>query len=242
MSRADDNRFAWDADAYRAWVTAHGTPESQARVLMSDPRHKLRRLLPHVGDLDGAVVANPLGSHGRCAVAMALLGAQVTAFDFSSSNRRYAMELAEAAAVELEYVCTDFLEVDLDLYGGQFDLVVMELGIAHWFTDLEAFTRTAVALAKNGARVVLQDFHPATAKRDGYFNEALETTPVPYAVHLGGVNLPTCEIRRWTLGEIVTAFADTGLRIDSLNEAPMHESANVPEIFTLVGARSKIRG
>jgi SAM-dependent methyltransferase len=237
VSRIERNRSAWDADAYRAWVTAYGTPESQAAVLRSDPRHKLRRLLPHLGELDGVRVANPLGSHGRCAVAMALLGAQVTVFDLSSANRRYAVELAEAAGVPLEYVCCDFLEVDLDRYGAHFDLVVMELGITHWFTDLDAFACASVALTKNGERVVLQDFHPATAKRNGYFNEALETTPVPYAVHLEGESLPSCAIRRWTLGEVVTAFVKAGVRIDALHEAPMHEPKDLPEIFTLVGTR-----
>lgn len=238
MNRVDHNRLAWDADAYQAWVEGYGTPESQARVLRSNPRHKLRRLLPHLGDLDRAIVANPLGSHGRCAVAMGLLGARVTVFDLSSSNRQYAVELAAAAAVELEYICADFLETDLDQYGEHFDQVVMELGIAHWFTDLDAFARMAIALAKLGARVVLQDFHPVTAKRDDYFDEAPQTTPVPYSVLLQGADLPTCEIRRWTLGEIVTAFANAGLRIDSLDEAAMQEATDLPEIFTLVGTRS----
>lgn len=238
MSRAEDNRSAWEAEAYRAWVKGYGTPQSQAQVLKADPRHKLRRLLPFMGELKGAAVANPLGSHGRCAVALALLGAEVTVFDLSSANRRYAIELAAAAGVPLRYVCSDFLEVDLDLYGERFDLVVMELGIAHWFADLQAFARTATALARRGGRVVLQDFHPATAKRNGYFNDTPERTPVPYAVFLEeGESLPGCEIRRWTLGEIVTAFASAGLRIDLLDESPMGDSADLPELFTLVGGR-----
>ena len=232
----DRNRAAWNSQAYDAWVRGYGSPEVQAGVLTADPRHKLRRLLPFVGELDGAKVANPLGSHGRCAVAMGLLGAQVTVFDLSESNRRYAVELALAAGVDLHYVCTDFAAVDLDRHGRRFDLVVMELGIAHWFADLELFARTAVALLREGGRLVLQDFHPIAAKQD-YFSMACETAPVPYAVYAEDDVLPTCEIRRWTLGEIVTAFAKTGLRIEQLTEAVLAGAGKLPDIFTLVGGR-----
>lgn len=39
-------------------------------------------------------IANPCGSNGRRAVALALLGADVTVFDISEENKRYALELA----------------------------------------------------------------------------------------------------------------------------------------------------
>lgn len=39
-------------------------------------------------------IANPCGSNGRIAVPLALLGADVTIFDISEENKRYALELA----------------------------------------------------------------------------------------------------------------------------------------------------
>lgn len=167
---------------------------------------------------------------------MSLKGARVTVFDLSDGNERYARELAEAANVPLDYHCGDLLS--LDLAGISFDLVVMELGIAHWFTDLERFAGTVVGLTKHGGRVVLQDFHPAHAKAGAYFEAGLEVVPVPPAEILAEPGLPTTTIRRWTLGEVVTAFARTGLRIDELVEGSMGTEAPMPEIYTLVGTRA----
>ncbi len=59
----------------------------------------------------GVKVANLFGSYGTKAVAMALLGANVTVFDLSSGNARYAQELAAAAGVPLRYVVTDVLKL-----------------------------------------------------------------------------------------------------------------------------------
>lgn len=51
--RVASNRAAWNATAYRAWVMRYGTPVEHARELARDPDHKLRRLLPFLGDLEG---------------------------------------------------------------------------------------------------------------------------------------------------------------------------------------------
>ena len=118
-------------------------------MLRRDPEHKLRRLLPHLGEIRGRRIGNPLGSHGRVAVAFALLGARVTVFDLSAENRRYAIELAAAADVAIDYVVGHFLDVAVEVYSASFDAMVMELGILHYFSDLRAFvelSRCAAAL------------------------------------------------------------------------------------------------
>ena len=235
--RLKANRTAWDAASFEAWVAAYGTPEAQADVLRRAPRHKVRRLLPFLGDVSGLRVANPLGSHGRCAVALALLGAEVTVFDLSVSNQRYALELADAAGVRIGYECGDLLDFDRDRFGGSFDIVVTELGIVHWFTDLDRFVDALRALATPGGRLVLQDFHPATRKAGAYFDVELKTVPVPTAEILTSKSLPSTTIRRWTLGEVVTAFARQGLRIEELVEAPLGDVAPMPEIYTLTARR-----
>ena len=47
----------------------------------------------------GVRVANICGSCGKKAIPLALLGADVTVFDISEDNKRYAMETADAAGV-----------------------------------------------------------------------------------------------------------------------------------------------
>lgn len=60
-------------------------------------------------------IANPCGSNGIMAVRLSLLGADVTVFDISEENRRYAIELAKEAGVEIQYILGDFLETDIDI-------------------------------------------------------------------------------------------------------------------------------
>lgn len=67
------------------------------------------------------------------------LGADVTVFDISEENKRYALELAAHAHTSIEYIVTDIYEMDLENYGRQFDMLYLEGGILHYFSDLPTF-------------------------------------------------------------------------------------------------------
>ena len=82
-------------------------------------------------------MANICGSCGKKALPLALLGAEVTVFDISEENRRYALEATDAVHVTLGYEVCDVLDVDLFRFGSSFDVVFMEGGVLHYFHDLE---------------------------------------------------------------------------------------------------------
>lgn len=248
-ANAQQNKAAWEASAYKAWVKAYGAPAEVAKKLIANPEHKARRLLPFLGDLKGQRIANPLGSHGRLGVALALLGAEVSIFDISSSNEAYALELAQAAGVNLNYVVGDFLELNLDTYAKTSDSVVLELGILHYFVTLEAFVSKLHALLTEGGCLVLNEFHPLLKKAlhidkdqvtltGDYFSSNVKSAPVAYADFMPETSLPECLIRRYTLGEIVTAFAQGGFVIEQLVESPDWNLATLPGTFTLVARRA----
>ncbi len=241
----DQNRRAWETQTLESWIRAYGTPAEQARKLAADPAHKLRRFLPLLGDVGGQKIANPLGSNGRLAVAFALLGAEVTVFDLSEPNRRYALELARAAEVGLEYRVGDFGTLDLLDDAGTFDAVVTDHGVLHYFTDLDMFVGRLYTLLKPGGRLVVNEFHPLLKKAvnaeagqpeltGDYFSSALETVPVAYANFAERPNaLPHCLVRRWTLGEIVTAVARGGFLVEALLELPEATLTTLPGSFVL---------
>jgi SAM-dependent methyltransferase len=240
----DRNRVAWNAGRYAAWVEAIGTPEAEARALVADPRHKVRRLAPYLGDVAGLRIVNVQGSHGRVAVALALLGAEASVIDFAEENRRYALELAAAAGVAIDYVLADSIEADR-LGLAPFDWVVMELGILHYHRDLARFFAVIAALAAPGGRLLLHEFHPVDRKlarapaglAPDYFRTDLVEGEVPNPVG-DGRTLGTCAYRLWTLGEIVTAAIDAGWRIDRLDEHPgWPGEPGWPGTFTLVATR-----
>ncbi len=235
------NQAAWNTGAYEAWIVENGTPAELAAKL--EPEKVLKRVLKYLGDLNGKKVANPLGSRGKAGVAMALLGADVTIFDLSESSKRYALELANAANVKLEYLVGDFMR--LETQDCDFDIVLMELGILHWFMDLNALAKQIHGIMKSGGRFVVNDFHPIASKLlsktetqtladRNYFDSSLYSGKVPYQ-SLIETEIPDCLTRRWTLGEIVTAFAQNGFRIKTLEETPgWGFDANIPGLFTLV--------
>ncbi|HWE98433.1 MAG TPA: methyltransferase domain-containing protein [Caulobacteraceae bacterium] len=236
MSDAQDeilerNREAWNAGRYDAWVAALGPPEAEARVLAADPAFKVRRLLPHMGDVTGKRVCNVQGSHARVAVALALLGAAATVIDFAEENRRYGLELAAAAGVSIDYRLSDAMKAGA-LGLAPFDFVVMELGILHYHRDVTAFFRVIAGLLAPGGRMILNEFHPANMKlrrqaAADYFNAELLVGDVPNPTG-GPERLGQCTLRLWTLGEVVTAAIDAGLVIEKLIELPRLGRSQVP--------------
>jgi 2-polyprenyl-3-methyl-5-hydroxy-6-metoxy-1,4-benzoquinol methylase len=239
----DGNRTAWNAERYDAWVSAIGTPQAEAAVLVADPGHKLRRLLPHMGDVAGKRICNVQGSHGRVAVALALLGARATVLDFAEENRRYALELAAAAGVTIDYHLGDVIEAGSLGLDGTFDWLVMELGILHYHQDIGRFFSVMAQLTAPGGGMVLNEFHPVERKLlqpgaiGDYFFSELVVGQVPNPTG-DGRSLGTCVMRAWTLGEIVTAAIDVGFRITRLDELPAWTDPTIPGMFTLVAVKA----
>ena len=239
-SAVDGNRAAWNARRYESWVTALGPPEAEARVLAADPAFKVRRLLPHMGDVAGKRVCNVQGSHGRVAVAFALLGADATVLDFAEENRRYGLELAAAAGVAIDYRLGDVMEAGA-LGLAPFDWLAMELGILHYHQDLAAFFGVMADLLAPGGRMVLNEFHPVLMKirraaAADYFNTEIVIGDVPNPTG-SGESLGKCALRLWTLGEIVTAAIEAGFVVEKLIELPDWDDPTQPGMFTLVAAK-----
>ena len=248
---AEQNRRAWEAQAFESWSRAYGTPAEQARKLAADPAHKLRHFLPYLGDVAGKKIANPLGSHGRLAVAFALMGANVTVYDLSEPNRRYALELAQAAGVELTYRLGDFGTLDLSDDAGTFDAVAIDHGVLHYFTDLEMLVGRLYTLLRPGGQLVINEFHPLLKKvvslaagqpalTGDYFSSTVEAVPVAYADFADRPDaLPYSLVRRWTLGEIVTAVFAGGFVVTGLLELPDVTFPTLPGSFVLHAKRDE---
>jgi ubiquinone/menaquinone biosynthesis C-methylase UbiE len=251
----------WNEDTYTAWVTRFGTPSEAAAKLIKEPSAKLYPLSSYFGDVKGKKMMNLMGSNGMKAVALSLLGADVTVADFSEANARYAADLAQEAGVQLTYIVSDVLKLPDHVLDGSYDIVFAELGIMHYFTDLAPFMDTVRRLLSPGGIFVLRDFHPVTTKlitskgstakirkhkvSGDYFDTTLEEKKVSYSKYLPSTGKPVGEQehsvvywRRWTLGEIVTAAASSGLVIRQLVEEPNLSSdvfdKGIPKTYTLV--------
>lgn len=243
------NKQAWEYDAYAFWVCHNGTPRERAKQDQADPEKSLRRYAAYFDHYVGLRVANICGSCGKKAVPLALLGAEVTVFDISEANRRYALEVAQAAGVQIDYVVGDVLEADLQKYGGYFDVVFMEGGILHYFHDIDAFMRVQRALLKPGGTMICSDFHPFTKITDalhleqpvmGYFSSDVFEGEMAHARFYDEPErsrIPKCLYRRYSISEILNAILQNGFRLQRFDEHPAWENERLPGEFTAVAVR-----
>ncbi|WP_157685621.1 class I SAM-dependent methyltransferase [Paenibacillus donghaensis] len=241
------NKVAWETKAYQAWVQRYGTPDELAVELQREHKHHLRYWLKYIGDLSGKRIINLLGSHGRKAISLALLGADVTVVDISEENRLYAMQTASAAGVKLNYICSDVLNIPNEEILGEFDIVLMEFGVMHYFTDLSSiFSVVHRRLGKNG-RFILTDFHPFARAwmntynlkqpTGNYFDDSIKEEEVAFAKLLPEEErsgLGKTLVRSWTIGEILTAIGTMGLYIRTFEEIPSQTDPRFPEFYTLI--------
>nr|WP_171016930.1 class I SAM-dependent methyltransferase [Pseudalkalibacillus caeni] len=252
MEISAQNESAWNQNNYDALINRYGSPADAASKIMKNPAARLRPLNGLFGDIKGKRVVNLMGSHGSKAVALSLLGAQATVIDFSEENASYARDLAEKANTSIRYIVSDVLNLTDDSLWESFDYVLMELGILHYFMDLAPLFDVIKKLLSPGGRLVLHDFHPISTKLitskgkkhkvDGnYFNPSLSAANVAYSKHLSTEATDEHEVllRKWTLGEIITAIAEENLVIKKLSEEPnikVHD-IGIPKTFTVVAEK-----
>ncbi|MFD1735072.1 class I SAM-dependent methyltransferase [Bacillus salitolerans] len=245
------NKEAWNQDQYEALVERYGRQREMAAKIKENPAWRLHPFYSHLGDVNGKRIVHLLGSNGIKGVALAVLGADVKIVDFSKENAEYARVLAKEAEVTLEYIESDVFSLPPDrMESESTDIVLMELGVLHYFVSLHPLARVIKNLLKIGGKFVLHEFHPISTKlitstgkkhkvTGNYFNPEIEEHQVAFSKHLkenDQGNLTTVLQRKWTIGEVITAFAQEGLVIKSLEEEPNHKihDMGLPKTFTLI--------
>lgn len=240
------NKKAWEYNAYDFWVMEAGRPEDRAKKILNDPLGALKKYGAYFDALETIRVANICGSCGKKAVPLALLGAEVTVFDISGDNKRYALELAEAAGTEISFEVCDVLEIDTDRFGGYFDVVFMEGGVLHYFHDIDAFFSKMNAILKPGGKMICSDFHPFTKISDAlnfqqptmsYFSAEVFEAEMAHARFYDGETrrqMPKCSYRKYNLSEIINAVIASGFVLRRFDEHPSWEIEDLPGEFTLV--------
>lgn len=133
-----------------------------------------------------------------------------------------------------------------------YELVFAEMGILHYFKDLKPFFNMIHSLLDENGQCVIRDFHPVSTKlitskgttakirkhkvTGDYFDETLYEQNVSFS-KFDTETTSTVLLRKWTLGEIVTAAAQSGFMISELIEEPNLSSdvfdKGIPKTFVL---------
>ena len=243
------NKKAWEYSAYEFWVEHSGTPAERAKQDMENPVGMLRRYANYFDTYENIKVANICGSCGKKAIPLALLGAEVTVFDISEDNKRYALEVAEAANVSINFEVGDVLEIDRTKYAEYFDVVFMEGGILHYFHDIDEFMCVMYSLVKPGGKMICSDFHPFTKIEDSlklenptmsYFSTEIFEGEMAHARFYSEEirkQMPKCSYRKYTISEIINSVINSGFTLKRFDEHPAWANEKVPGEFTVIARK-----
>lgn len=246
------NKRAWEYNAYEFWVKQAGLPSDRAEKDLENPVGMLKRYAGYFDTYSGVKIANICGSCGKKAVPLAILGAEVTVFDISQDNRKYALEVAAAAKVRLNYEVCDILEIDLERYGNYFDVVFMEGGVLHYFHDIDEFMGIMRSLLKDGGKMICSDFHPFTKISDilkleqpamNYFSTEVFEGEMAHARFYDDDirrQMPKCSYRKYTVSEIINSVISSGFTLRSFDEHPAWENEKLPGEFTIVADKRRL--
>ena len=190
--------------------------------------------IAEVGDVAGKSLL-----HLQCHIATdtlswARLGARVTGVDFSEQAIAFARSLAAEMAIDARFVHSDVLELPGALEG-EFDIVYTSRGVLGWLPDLRRWARVIAHFLRPGGFFYIREQHPILYPWDDsddakdlrllypYFDRD-EPLPFPvrgsYADRDAHVTQTTQYAWSHSMGEIVTAIAEAGLRIEFLREFP----------------------
>ena len=248
------NEQAWNQNNYQALITRYGEPAVIASKIKQNPEWRLYPFLKYMPDLEGKKVLHLLGSNGVKATAMALLGANVTVVDFSLENAKFADEVSREVGVQIDYIVSDVFSLPVEQMREQYDYVLRELGVLHYFITLEPLMKLIRTLLNENGVYILHEFHPISTKlvtssgkkhkvTGNYFAPELTYNTVAFSKHMpDGVQevLMQTVQRKWTIGELITSVAQSGLMIKVLEEEPNHKlhDMGLPKTYTLVATSS----
>lgn len=216
---------------------------------MRDPAGQLKRYADYFDRYEGVKIANICGSCGKKAIPLALLGAEVTIFDISEDNRKYALEVAKLAKTQIDFQICDILEIDMGTYADTFDVVFMEGGVLHYFHNIDEFMGIMYALLKRGGKMICSDFHPFTKimdtlgleqKTPGYFSTEVFEGEMAHARFFEDEirkQIPLCSYRKYTISEIINGVINSGFLLKQFDEHPAWDNHEVPGEFTLIATK-----
>ena len=223
---ASQNAKAWDEIAkIRHLRTKPASHYASGQTTLN------QRLIDAAGELNGKSLLQCQCSTGEETLSWAVLGARATGLDISPRQIDLARQKAHEAELEVRFCVGDVCDLPDELADGSFDLVHTGGGSLMWVPDIEAWARNISAALTVGGRLLLLDEHPVAGClfvddgklliEDDYFGRKQPIVGSGWRHFTGGEDAKETKYQfSWPLGDVITALASSGLRIDHLSEFP----------------------
>ncbi|MER5938398.1 class I SAM-dependent methyltransferase [Streptomyces sp. NPDC001928] len=189
--------------------------------------------LAEVGDVTGRSLLHLQCHMGQDTLSWARHGAaRVVGLDFSAP----AVDTARSLAADLglgpdraAFVTSDVYDAADAVPDPSYDIVYTGGGALCWLPDLTRWAETAASLVAPGGFLYLAEFHPLTEVLDDetgsrvvrdYFDRDAQVYDIPGTYASDSMDTVNNRSVEWQhpIGEVVTALAATGLRIEFLHE------------------------
>ncbi|MFD0013591.1 class I SAM-dependent methyltransferase [[Kitasatospora] papulosa] len=235
------NRARWDER-----VPIHAAGDFYGLDAFLAGRDALRDFeLAEVGDVTGRTLL-----HLQCHIGLDTLSwarhgaAHVVGLDFSGPAVETARGLArslELPADRAAFVAADVYDAAQAVPDSSYDIVYTGLGALNWLPDVSRWAEVAASLVAPGGFLYLAEFHPftdclddetgSTVTYDYFSREAwVDDSPGTYA-DLDAVTVHNRSVEwQHPVGEVVSALAAAGLRIEFLHE---HDASLFPRYQVL---------
>lgn len=255
----DVNRRAWDAIAVTRGANLHPA-EAFADGIASFAVDELP-----IPDWHGLDVLHLLCASGEDTLSLALAGATVTGADIAPENIKHARQKAQTAGIDAQFVVADVYDLPDDLLSARFDVVFLNSGALGWLPDIQKWAHIVAAALTMGGQVLIDEIHPLAicfefagdqyVAVEDYFRRSRPQWNAAGPPGLAGTDeddiMPGTVEFRWPLGDVVTALARAGFRIELLGEYPVEDTdltpaqserlAQLPGGFVLLATKDRSR-
>ena len=226
----ESNRALWDD-----WTSKGASPAFFKLQRFRSGEEVLQSFeLDEVGDVTGKSLLHLQCHFGMDTMAWARRGAQATGVDFSEKSIAMGRTLAADMGIDVDLVCSDVYGLP-EVLDGPFDIVYTSFGVLAWMPDLDRWARVIEHFLEPSGTFYVAEYHPftlvfedSTDIREPKIKHRYFPTDAPQ-VWTGEEVDEDFVVYGWpyTLGDIVTALAGVGLRIEFLHEFPFSESPHV---------------
>ena len=226
----DTNRAHWDEV-----VPIHVASDFYDVASFKAGESKLKPVeLAELGDVRGKTLLHLQCHFGLDTLSWAREGAIVTGIDFSEPAIAQARALASELSIPARFIVTNVYDAP-SVLDEQFDIVFTSYGVLGWLPDIARWAQVGAHFVKPGGTFYIAEFHPVSNVFDEspgidglYVKYPYFSLPEPFKDDTGNDYAdPTSKLQHATtywfphsLGEVVTALIDAGLRIDHLHEFP----------------------
>lgn len=227
----ETNRRSWNAaspgwqamvDRAGEWNRCHRKPS----IVLNPAELEL------IGGIRGKRVCVLGSGDNKVVFALAGMGAKVTSVDISEVQLAIAGWRAEELGLKISFVRSDVTRLPRRLPGQPFDLVYTGGHVAVWVSELWKYYAGALRILRPGGRLIVSEYHPfrrpwrnsdRARKRGlleverGYFDRRPQRYDRSEEAGARQGTWPSVEFM-WTVGDLVTAMMDAGIRLDHFSE------------------------